>query len=59
MAGAAIVHLSGSGPTLFAPFRRLAEAAEVARRAATEDISVWLTRTVRRGEVAQAQWGSD
>jgi 4-diphosphocytidyl-2-C-methyl-D-erythritol kinase len=54
-AGAPLVRLSGSGPTLFAPFRRLAEASAVARRARDAGLSLWLTRTVSREEVARAQ----
>lgn len=47
-AGAPVVRMSGSGPTLFAPFRRLAEAAAVARQLQRPNLSVWLTRTVSR-----------
>ncbi len=54
-AGAPIVRLSGSGPTLFAPFRRLAEASAVARRVSTEGLTLWLTRSISREEVARAQ----
>ncbi len=53
--GASVVRLSGSGPTLFAPFRQLRVAAEVARRAADDSVTVWLVRTVSSGEVARAQ----
>lgn len=47
-AGAPLVRMSGSGPTLFAPFRRLADAAAVAERARanTSDVAIWLTHTI-------------
>ncbi len=54
-AGAPIVRLSGSGPTLFAPFRRLAEASAVARQVSAGGLTLWLTRTISREEVARAQ----
>lgn len=53
-AGASVVRMSGSGPTLFAPFRRLAEASGVAQRLRRENVSLWLTRTVPRAEYASA-----
>lgn len=50
-AGAPLVRMSGSGPTLFAPFRRLGAAAAVAERAQanTAGIAIWLTHTIGRG----------
>ncbi len=54
-AGAPVARMSGSGPTLFAPFRRMAEAAEVARRVADDSLLTWLTHTVSRSDVARAQ----
>jgi 4-diphosphocytidyl-2-C-methyl-D-erythritol kinase len=54
-AGAPIVRLSGSGPTLFAPFRRLTEAAAVARRVSVAGLSLWVTRSITRAEVVRAQ----
>lgn len=50
-AGAPLVRMSGSGPTLFAPFRRLADAAAVAERARTNasGVAIWLTHTISRG----------
>jgi 4-diphosphocytidyl-2-C-methyl-D-erythritol kinase len=50
-AGAPLVRMSGSGPTLFALFRRLSDAAAVAERARTNTsgIAVWLTHTIGRG----------
>ncbi len=50
-AGAPIVRLSGSGPTLFAPFAKLLPAAEVRRQLRVEGHEVWLARTVSRAEV--------
>lgn len=49
-AGAPLVRMSGSGPTLFAPFQRLGEAAAVAERARTNTsgIAIWLTHTISR-----------
>jgi 4-diphosphocytidyl-2-C-methyl-D-erythritol kinase len=49
-AGARVVRLSGSGPTLFAPFDQLDAAARVWRVAASAGHDVWLTRTVSRAE---------
>ncbi|MBF6589747.1 MAG: hypothetical protein IVW57_04355 [Ktedonobacterales bacterium] len=54
-AGAPLVRLSGSGPTLYAPFRQLAEAAAVHTRARHAGIRVWLCRTVPRAEVAHSR----
>jgi 4-diphosphocytidyl-2-C-methyl-D-erythritol kinase len=46
-AGAPLVCMSGSGPSLYAPFRQLDEASSVFRRAReTPGLSVWLTHTV-------------
>lgn len=56
-AGAPLVRLSGSGPTLYAPFRRLVEAAEVWQRARSRGLAVWLCHTVTRDEVAAARLG--
>jgi 4-diphosphocytidyl-2-C-methyl-D-erythritol kinase len=49
-AGAEVVRLCGSGPTVFAPFRSLAQAAGVWRRLRADQHIVWLTRTVGRDE---------
>ncbi len=49
-AGAEVVRLSGSGPTLFAPFSRLDSAADVCRTLRAAGHDVWLTRTVSRAE---------
>ncbi len=47
-AGAPLVRMSGSGPALFAPFRRLADAAAVAERAQANasGVAIWLTHTI-------------
>lgn len=47
-AGAPVVRMSGSGPTLFAPFRQLSEAAAVAARAQAPGVTFWLTHTITR-----------
>jgi len=49
-AGASRVHMSGSGPTLFALFSSLAEAARVYRTLLSAGRQVWLARTVTRAE---------
>lgn len=51
LAGAPLVCLSGSGPTLFAPFDALAPAAEVWRRLRAGGRETWLARTVTSAEV--------
>lgn len=53
-AGAQVVCMSGSGPTLFAPFRQLADAAAVVNRLPRLDFSIWLTRTVPRAQYQYA-----
>ncbi len=45
-AGAPLVRMSGSGPSLFVPFRRLEEASDVFQRARASGLRVWLTHTV-------------
>ncbi len=47
-AGAPIVRMSGSGPTLFAPFRTLDEATQVYEAARGQNIAVRLCHTVAR-----------
>ncbi len=49
-AGALLAHMSGSGPTLFALFSSLAEAARVYRALLSAGRQVWLARTVSRAE---------
>jgi 4-diphosphocytidyl-2-C-methyl-D-erythritol kinase len=53
--GAPTVRMSGSGPTLFAPYRSLTEAAELTRRASAAGARVWLCHTVTRAEVAASR----
>jgi 4-diphosphocytidyl-2-C-methyl-D-erythritol kinase len=45
-AGAGLVRLSGSGPTLFAPFRQLCEAANVQRTMQSRGYEVYLSRAI-------------
>lgn len=45
-AGAPVAILSGSGPTVFAPFRRLADAREVYNAVQHAAFDVWLTHTI-------------
>jgi 4-diphosphocytidyl-2-C-methyl-D-erythritol kinase len=54
-AGAPLVRLSGSGPTLFVPFRTLLDAASVYQKARMRGLMVWLCHTVTRAEVARAR----
>ncbi|HEV2235409.1 MAG TPA: 4-(cytidine 5'-diphospho)-2-C-methyl-D-erythritol kinase [Ktedonobacterales bacterium] len=49
-AGAEIVRLSGSGPTLYAPFAGLAAASRAWRALRAGGHDTWLTRTVSRAE---------
>lgn len=51
-AGAPVVRLSGSGPTVFAPFRELPQAAQVAATARAGGLDVWLTHTVTAEQCA-------
>lgn len=45
-AGASSVHLSGSGPTLFAPFSSLADAGQVQQRLRIQKYEVYLSRAI-------------
>jgi 4-diphosphocytidyl-2-C-methyl-D-erythritol kinase len=49
-AGAPLVRLSGSGPTLYAPFAGLAEAARVQRQMEAHGYEVYLTQAVYPGD---------
>ena len=49
-AGAPVVRMSGSGPTLYAPFTTRAEAEAVYARAQPANLTVWLCATVSRDE---------
>ncbi len=46
MAGASIVRLSGTGPTLFAPFSDLTEAQKVQKQLQTQGYEVYLSRAI-------------
>jgi 4-diphosphocytidyl-2-C-methyl-D-erythritol kinase len=48
-AGAPLVRLSGSGPTLFAPFADLAQAVMVQRRLQAQAYETYLSRAVSPG----------
>lgn len=50
-AGAPIVRMSGSGPTLFAPFRALAHAARVYEEIRRQRVEAWLCHTVAQPSV--------
>jgi len=52
-AGASLVRLSGSGPTLFAPFSELARASQTRQRLHEQGYQVYLTRAIHsnRGNV--------
>src|SRR5690348_2716226 len=54
-AGAPVVRLSGSGPTLFAPFRDLRPASQVYHRMREAGALCWLARTVTRDEVRRSR----
>jgi 4-diphosphocytidyl-2-C-methyl-D-erythritol kinase len=53
-AGAAVVRLSGSGPTVFVPFRELGLAAQVWRDLRAGGYAAWLTHTVTRADAQRA-----
>lgn len=53
-AGAPIVRMSGSGPTLFAPFVSLKDAAQVYESTRQADIETWLCHTVSHTQVVGA-----
>jgi 4-diphosphocytidyl-2-C-methyl-D-erythritol kinase len=50
--GAPVAHMSGSGPSLFVPYRSLLDAAELVRRASGAGERAWLSHTVTRAEIA-------
>ncbi len=54
-AGAPVVRMSGSGPTVFAPFRDLRAASQVYHRMREAGALCWLTRTVTRDEVRRSR----
>ena len=51
-AGAPLVRMSGSGPSLYAPFRQLAEASAVLRGAQQRGVQAWLCHSIA-GHVAR------
>jgi 4-diphosphocytidyl-2-C-methyl-D-erythritol kinase len=55
--GAPFVIMSGSGPSLFAPFRALDAAAPIYEQAKAQGLSVWLCHTVSRAQVAASYVG--
>jgi len=54
-AGAPVVRMSGSGPTLFAPFHDLRPASQVYHQMREAGALCWLTRTVTRDEVRRSR----
>ncbi len=54
-AGAPLVRMSGSGPTLYAPFRQLSDAAAVFAQVRQNSPFVWLTHTVPAAWVARTR----
>ncbi len=56
--GAPLVRMSGSGPSLFAPYRSLIEAAEIVRRASAAGERAWLCHTVTRSEISASRSSS-
>lgn len=53
-AGAPIVRMSGSGPTLFAPFRALTDAIQVYETTRQAHIESWLCHTISQARVGEA-----
>lgn len=53
--GAPFVRMSGSGPSLFAPFRLLADAARLYEQARAHGLAVWLCHTVTRAQVGMSR----
>ncbi len=53
--GASLVIMSGSGPSLFAPYRTLGEAASLAERARAHGLNPWLCHSVTRAQVAASR----
>lgn len=54
-AGAPVVRLSGSGPTVFAPFRELLPAAQVTEAGRAAGLETWLTHTVMAAQCEPAR----
>ena len=57
-AGVSVVRMSGSGPTLYAPFATRAEAEAVYARAQSANLTVWLCATVSRDEYRKSILGT-
>lgn len=53
--GAPLVRMSGSGPSLFTPYRTLTEAAALVRRVSASGERAWLCHTVTRADVAASR----
>ncbi len=53
--GAPLVLMSGSGPSLFAPFRSLAPAAALFQRASANGLTIWLCHSVTRAHVVASR----
>ncbi|HEX9037196.1 MAG TPA: 4-(cytidine 5'-diphospho)-2-C-methyl-D-erythritol kinase [Ktedonobacterales bacterium] len=49
--GAPLVRMSGSGPSLFVPYRTIIEADELVRRARADGARAWLCHTITREQV--------
>lgn len=49
--GATFVKMSGSGPSLFAPYRTLDDAVRLCERAKAQGLTVWLCHTVTRAHI--------
>ena len=55
--GASFVKMSGSGPSLFAPYRTLGDAARLYERAKAQGVNVWLCHTVTRAHIGASRVG--
>jgi 4-diphosphocytidyl-2-C-methyl-D-erythritol kinase len=55
--GAPLVMMSGSGPSLFVPYRSLPAAASLHEQAQARGLNVWLCYTVTRAQVAASHAG--
>ena len=56
--GAPLVRMSGSGPSLYTPFRSVVEAADLVRQARAAGERAWLCHTVSRAQVAASRIAS-
>jgi 4-diphosphocytidyl-2-C-methyl-D-erythritol kinase len=55
-AGAPVVRMSGSGPTLFAPFRSVTQASDVTDHLTRAGILCWLCHTISREQATGFAW---